>query len=64
MACLLDEGSYKCEGLLRDPYECQGELGNIAKIAEASFVSSFVMYWAAILGSVNVKRNLAIFQNN
>ena len=47
-------GSNKCEGLLRDPCECQAELGDIARIDETSFESSFrfARYWAAIMGSV------------
>ena len=45
----------KCERLLRDPCECQAELGDIARITEVSFVSSFkfFMYWAAIVGKDN-----------
>ena len=31
-----------CKGLLKDPCECQAELGDIARIAEVSFVSSYV----------------------
>ena len=55
MACL----SHKYEGVLRDLCECPAELGDNARIAEVRFVYSFkfVMYWVAIVGSVNVKLN-------
>ena len=50
MACL----SHKYEGVLRDLCECPD-----VTIAEVRFVYSFkfVMYWVAIVGSVNVKLN-------
>ena len=43
-----------CEDLLRDPCECQAELGDIARIAEVSFVSSLSLSCkgGAIIGSV------------
>ena len=43
-----------CEGLLRDPCECQAEVCGIARIVEVSFVSAFkfVTYGGAIMESV------------
>ena len=50
-------------GILRDPCECQAELGGIARIVEIRFVSSLSL--SGMGGHygicVNVKLNLAIF---
>ena len=47
-------------GLLRDLYESQAELGDIARIAEVCFVSSSIL--GGLCGTCGVKLNLAILQ--